>query len=102
MPFFLQKGRARQDSKFSAARARRRAQVLGIQCCVICSLCQGLSLASPAGGEVLFSATTLHSEQPVLLSLLPEPGGLKVLVHADDAMAGSLLLDEAKEALKLR
>ena len=55
-----------------------------------------------AGGEVLFSAATLHSEQPVLLSLLPEPGGLKVLVHADDAMAGPLLLDEAKEALKLR
>ena len=51
---------------------------------------------------MLFSATTLHSEQPVLLSLLPEPGGLKVLVHADDAMAGPLLLDEAKEALKLR
>ena len=45
---------------------------------------------------------TLHSGQPVLLSLLPEPGGLKVQVHADDAMAGPLLLDEAKEALKLR
>ena len=55
-----------------------------------------------AGGEALFSAVTLHSDQPVLLSLLPEPGGLKVQVHADDAMAGPLLLDEAKEALKLR
>ena len=55
-----------------------------------------------AGGEALFSAVTLHSGQPVLLSLLPEPGGLKVQVHADDAMAGPLLLDEAKEALKLR
>ena len=49
---------------------------------------------------LLFSAAALHSGQPVLLALLPEPSGLKLHVHADDAMAGPLLLDEAKEALK--
>ena len=55
-----------------------------------------------AGGELCFSAVTLHSAQPALVALLPEQRGIKVSVHADDAMAGPLLLDEVKEALKER
>ena len=88
---------ARPDGESSAALARAV-----LRCLNMAVLDTDADAGGEAGGEVLFSAATLHSEQPVLLSLLPEPGGLKVLVHADDAMAGPLLLDEAKEALKLR
>ena len=56
--------------------------------------------AGAAGGELLFSAVTMHSAQPALVALLPEASGLKVGVHHDDAMAGPLLLDEVKDALR--
>ena len=64
--------------------------------------CMNMAAVEPDGGDELrFSAATLHSAQPALLALLPEPsGGLKVSVYADDAMASPLLLDEVKEALK--
>jgi hypothetical protein len=98
---------ARPEGETAAALARTvlrclNMAVLDAQADAAAAGAAGGGAGGEAGGEALFSAVTLHSGQPVLLSLLPEPGGLKVQVHADDAMAGPLLLDEAKEALKLR
>ena len=90
---------ARPEGETAAALARTVLRCLNM---AVLDTQADAAAAGGAGGEALFSAVTLHSGQPVLLSLLPEPGGLKVQVHADDAMAGPLLLDEAKEALKLR
>ena len=93
---------ARPDGETRAALARAILRCLNMAVLDADHDADSGSSGGEAAGEVLFSAATLHSDQPVLLSLLPEPGGLKVQVHADDAMAGPLLLDEAKEALKLR
>ena len=47
-----------------------------------------------------FSAAGLSDGQAWLLVLQPEPKGLKVSVHADDAIGGNLLLDEVRAALE--
>lgn len=47
-----------------------------------------------------FSSTGLSDGQAWLLLLQPEPNGLKVSVHADDAIGGNLLLDEVRAAFE--